>query len=193
MERTILLTRTYQLTSTTNATNRFDKINHAHAYIRPMMAEVVVDVLNASLGATETFGPEAPPGCRAIEVGASRLQNQTVGYVFRIFGRPPRTMACDCERTMEPGLPQKLFLMADPTIVNRIRDAQQKRLKPLLDSKMTDDEILDDLVLGTLTRLPTAEERAGFKQYLAKSKDQQTGVTDLLWVLINTAEFISNH
>jgi hypothetical protein len=83
--------------------------------------------------------------------------------------------------------------MADQTIVNRIKDAQQKRLKPLLDSKMTDDEILDDLVLGTLTRLPTAEERAAFKKYLAKSKDRQTGFTDLLWVLINTTEFISNH
>ena len=194
LERNILLSRTYQLTSTTNTTNKFDKINHAHAYVRPMMAEVVVDVLNGSLGVTENFGIEAPTGCRAIEIGSSRLQNQTVGYVFRIFGRPPRSTACDCERAMEPGLPQKLFLMADQTIVKRISDAQQKLLKPLLSSKMTDAEILDELVLATLSRPATAEERTFFAKHLERRKmDRTVAFTDMLWVLINTTEFISNH
>jgi hypothetical protein len=192
LERTILLSRTYQLTSTTNATNKFDKVNYAHAYTRPMMAEVVVDVLDAALGVKETFGPEAPPGCRAIEIGSSRLQNGQVGYVFRIFGRPPRTLACDCERAMEPGLPQKLYLMADSSIVRRLGEAQQGRLATMLKTQMTDDEILDELVLSTLTRLPTEKERASFKKY-RESKDRQKAFTDLLWALINTTEFISNH
>jgi hypothetical protein len=193
LERTILLSRTYQLSFRANETNKFDKINYAHAYTRPMMAEVVVDVLNSSMGVTETFGPDTPPGCRAIEVGASRLQYQTVGYVFRIFGRPPRTTACDCERAMEPGLPQKLFLMADQSIVSRIREAQQKRLKPMLASNMTDDEILDELVLGTLTRFPTPAERAALKRHLERRKDREVVFTDTMWVLINTTEFILNH
>ncbi len=193
LERTILLTRTYQLASTTNATNKFDKINHAHAYVRPMMAEVVVDVLNGSLGVTENFGAEAPPGCRAIEIGASRLQNQTVGYAFRIFGRPPRSTACDCERTMDPGLPQKLFLMADQTIVRRLTEAQQARLKPLLSGKMTNDEVLDELFLTTLTRMPTDQDRQAFTRALERRKDRQAAFTDVLWALINTTEFISNH
>ena len=50
LERTVLLSRTYQLTSDTNATNQLDRNNYSHSYVRPMMAEVVVDVLNAALG-----------------------------------------------------------------------------------------------------------------------------------------------
>ena len=42
--------RTYQLSSTANETNKLDKNNFAHSYVRPMMAEVVVDVLNSALG-----------------------------------------------------------------------------------------------------------------------------------------------
>ena len=36
--------------STPNETNRFDKVNFARSYVRPMMAEVVVDVVNDALG-----------------------------------------------------------------------------------------------------------------------------------------------
>src|SRR5207249_3106319 len=50
LERTILTSRTYQLSSDTNTSNRLDRNNYSHGYVRPMMAEVVVDVLNTALG-----------------------------------------------------------------------------------------------------------------------------------------------
>src|SRR5262249_20630306 len=102
IERTILLSRTYQRTSKPNETNRLDRRCFSHAQIRPMMAEVVVDVLNAALGTNEKFANDAPAGAKMIEVGASRLANGNLNYVLRIFGRPPRTTACDCERAMDP-------------------------------------------------------------------------------------------
>jgi hypothetical protein len=192
LERTILLSRTYQLSRLPNASNRFDRVNYAHSYVRPLMAEVVVDALNAALGVKETFGPEVPAGCRAIEVGSSRVQNASVAYVFRIFGRPPRTTACDCERAMGPGLPQKLFLMADPAMQTKLRDPNN-RLKALLASKKTDDEVLDELFLATLTRFPKPKERAAFAAVRADGKDRQAAFTDALWALCNTPEFVFNH
>ena len=115
LERTILNSRTYQLSSTPNETNKLDRNNYSHSYVRPMMAEVVVDVLNAALGVDgELRHRRAGQGRRPIEVGASRVQNGNLGYAFRIFGRPPRTTACDCERAMEPALPQTLFLHDRP-------------------------------------------------------------------------------
>ena len=43
--------------------NKFDKNNFAHAYVRPLMAEQVVDVLNAALGVDEPFsGQDAAAG-----------------------------------------------------------------------------------------------------------------------------------
>ena len=87
-----------------------------------------MDVLNAAVGTSERWGPgEAPAGARAIEVGASRVNNPAVNYVFRTFGRPPRTSACDCERAMDPALPQKLFLLADPNLKQKL-DAGGNRL-----------------------------------------------------------------
>ena len=62
LERTILESRTYQRSSVPNESNKFDKNNFARSYIRPMMAEVVVDVLDAALGTEEDWGNDAPEG-----------------------------------------------------------------------------------------------------------------------------------
>jgi hypothetical protein len=192
LERKVLLSRTYQLTVVPNETNRLDHTNYSHANIRPMMAEVMVDVLNAALGVTEKFGAEMPDGSRAIEVGASRLQNASVNYAFRIFGRPPRTTACDCERAMEPGLSQKLYLMADPAIQQKLQDPRG-RIRKLLAAEKDDNKVLDELFLATVSRLPTPKERASFAEHQARSKDRQSAFFDTMWALINTHEFVFNH
>ncbi len=192
LEKTILMSRAYQLTSAINETNRHDRTNYSHAYVRPMLAEVVVDVLNSALGVEETFGNDAPAGARAIEVGSSRMTNQTVGYAFRIFGRPPRTTACDCERAMEPGLPQKLYLMADQAIDRKLND-RKNRIQKIVQTIKDDDRAFEELVLATLSRKPTDAERAMFHKHLAKTTDRLKAYTGVAWALINTTEFISNH
>jgi hypothetical protein len=193
IERTILNSRTYQLSATANESNKFDKNNFARAYIRPMMAEVVVDVLNSALDVDEELrNDNIPAGKRMIEIGASRFQNQNLAYVLRIFGRPPRTTACDCERAMDPALPQTLYRMTDPAILGKLKDSKN-RLSQLLRTKKSDEEVLDELFLATLTRLPTAYEKEAFAEHRQHEKDRNAVFTDTLWALINTREFILNH
>jgi hypothetical protein len=192
LERAILNSRTYQLSAKPNDTNKLDKNNFARGYIRPMMAEAVVDVLNSALGTVEKFGNDVKPGSKAVEVGASQLQNPALAYAFRIFGRPPRTSACDCERAMEPALPQRLFLMTDPTLQAKFNDPQG-RIQTLLNAKHTDQEMLDELFLATLTRLPNDGERKAFASYLQTVPNRRVAFADTLWALINTREFILNH
>jgi hypothetical protein len=194
IERTVLNSRTYQLSSKTNETNKFDKTNYAHSYVRPMMAEAVVDVLNSALGTVEKWTPEIRSGSKAVEVGASQFQNPQLGYAFRIFGRPPRTTACDCERSMDPALPQKLFLMTDQGLLDKMDGAREpnSRLQKLISSKMSDEQVLDELFLAALTRLPTADERSAFTEYRSRTS-RQVACTDVMWALINTREFILNH
>jgi hypothetical protein len=193
LERRVLNSRTYQLSSKTNATNKLDRNNFARSYIRPMMAEVVVDVLNTALGVQERFGAEVKPGAKAVEVGASLLlQNQPLNYTFRIFGRPPRTAACDCERAMEPALPQKLYLMTDTNVLDKIK-SPQGRLQQLLKNNLTDDQILEEMFLATLSRLPTDSDRNTFAEHRQRVQDRNAAFTDVLWALINTREFILNH
>jgi hypothetical protein len=193
LERTILMSRTYQLSYVPNETNKFDKNNFSHAYVRPLMAEQVVDVLNAALGVEERFvGPEeAPAGTKMVEVGSSRL-NSTVSYALRIFGRPPRTTACDCERAMEPALPQTLFRMTDTAVLAKFVDVNG-RVTKLVKSKMTNEELVEEAFLSTLSRLPSAKEKADGLDHLKTAKTRTEGVTDLLWALVNTREFILNH
>lgn len=197
IERVVLQSRTYQLSAKVNETNKFDTKNYAHSYIRPLIAEAVVDVLNSALGTDEKFGQEVKPGLRAVEVGATQFgNNQQQGaqaaYAFRLFGRPPRTTACDCERSMEPALPQKLFLMTDPVLLAKFNEPTG-RIQTLIKSTKTDEELLDELVMATLTRMPTARERQHFAEYRQKVSNRREAIIDMMWVLINTREFILNH
>jgi hypothetical protein len=193
LERTILRSRTYQLSSATNEGNRLDRRNYAHGYVRPMMAEVVVDVLDTALGVDEELGKDAaPPHARAIEVGASRVPNANLAYAFRVFGRPPRASACDCDRAPEPALPQALFLMADPTVQAKLQ-APGGRLRQLLDRPVGDGQVLEELFLATLGRPPTAHDRQVFAEHRKAARDRRQAFADTLWALINTREFILNH
>jgi hypothetical protein len=193
LEKTILLSRTYQLDYKPNETNKFDKNNFSHAYIRPLMAEQVVDVLNSALGVDETFtGQDAPlAGLKVVEVGSSRL-NGNVAYALRIFGRPPRTTACDCERAAEPALPQTLFRMTDASIMAKFTDRNGRVVK-LGQSKLSNDKLAEELFLSTLSRLPTADEKDAAIKHLAEARNRPEAVTDLIWALVNTREFILNH
>jgi hypothetical protein len=174
LERTILLSRTYQLSYVPNETNRFDKNNYSHAFVRPLMAEQVVDVLNAALGVDEPFAGQdaAFAGSKMVEVGSSRL-NGNVAYALRIFGRPPRTTACDCERAMEPALPQTLFRMTDAAVLAKFTDRNGR--------------------VATLSRFPTEMQKKDGLEHLKGAKTRTEGVTDLIWALVNTREFILNH
>jgi hypothetical protein len=194
LERNILLSRTYQLDYKTNESNKFDKNNFSHAYIRPLMAEQVVDVLNAALGVDETFVTQdaAPAGTRVVEVGSSRLASPNLAYALRIFGRPPRTTACDCERAAEPALPQTLFRMTDQSILQKFTDANGRAAK-LGKTKLTNTELVDELFLSTLSRLPKADEKEDALKHLSGAKNRLEGITDVLWALVNTREFILNH
>jgi hypothetical protein len=195
LERVILNSRVYQLSSKANATNRDDKVNFARSYLRPLTAEVAIDVLNSALGTEERWGLEVKRGARAIEVGASDLSpfpNPNVLYALRRFGRPPRTSACDCQRVSAPSLARQLFLMTDPGLLQKMHDPAG-RLRRLLRSQLTDQEVFDELFLGSLSRLPTAAERRAFREYRRRVTDRRAAFADTLWALINTREFILNH
>jgi hypothetical protein len=190
LERTILTSRTYQLSVIPNATNRHDRNNFAHAYPRRLMAEQVADVLNAALGVKENFGPNVPPGARAIEIAPNRVQDRQLANIFRIFGRPARTTTCDCERSSEPAVPQTLFLMSDPVLLKKITSG---RLKQLLEARKSESEVVEELFLATLSRFPSEMEKQAALEHVKAAKNRQAGFVDTLWALINTREFILNH
>jgi hypothetical protein len=190
LERTILASRTYQLSSRPNPANARDRTNYSHARARPLLAEVVVDVLSDALGAAEDLGGDAPPGSRAVEVAPNRVRAAHLARIFRVFGRPPRASTCDCERPADPAVSQTLFLMTDPVLLARVREG---RLARLLTQGRPDAEIIEELFLATLSRFPDEGERRAALDHVRAAADRRAGLADTLWALINTREFILNH
>ena len=154
------------------------------------MAEVLVDALNAALGVAGDFGPDAPKGARAIEIATNRVASPDLARVFRIFGRPARVAVCDCERPGKPALPQTLFLMTDAALLEKIKSG---RLKDLVASDRCDAEVVEELFLATLSRLPDDDEVRSALDHLRTRPDRASGFADVLWALINTREFVLNH
>lgn len=68
------------------------------------------------------------------------------------------------------------------------------QLLPVLLKAKDRKEQIEESVWATLSRSPTAEEYALFDSYLEKRKDRPAaGLQQLLWALINSAEFRFNH
>jgi hypothetical protein len=55
------------------------------------------------------------------------------------------------------------------------------------------DGIIQQTFLRTVSRHPTADELADSRSYLQDSEDPVQGLQDLLWALLNTKEFRTNH
>ncbi len=189
LERAILSSRTYQLSPTPNATNLRDRTNYSRALARPMMAEVVVDVLNSALGTVEDFAPDAPLGSHAVEVATNRVRAGHAARIFQVFGRPERTTTCDCQRPKEPSVPQTLFLMTDPELLQKMATG---RLAKLVAAEEPDAAVVEEVFLATLSRPPSQAEKQDALAHL-KDRERKAALVDLLWALVNTREFILNH
>jgi hypothetical protein len=190
LEHLILTSRTYQLSSRPSPANASDHTHHSHAHLRPMLAEVVVDVLSDALGVPEPLGGDVRPGARAIDLASNRVYQPHLARTFTVFGRPARAATCDCERPHGPALPQTLFLMTDSVLLKRIREG---RLARLLADKRSDSEIIEELCLATLSRYPQAAEMEAAMNQVRRARDRASGLADIFWALLNTREFILNH
>src|SRR5262249_39749711 len=109
--RTITASRIYQLSSKPNATNEKDEQNYSRARLKRMDAEVLLDAISQATGVAERFDG-VPAGTRAIQLWDSKVRH----YFLKLFGRPQRISACECERVTEPGVAPALHLLNSPEI-----------------------------------------------------------------------------
>ena len=55
------------------------------------------------------------------------------------------------------------------------------------------EEIVEELFIRCLSRFPTSKELATMKQLIGEDHDQKEPYEDILWALINSTEFMTNH
>jgi Protein of unknown function (DUF1553) len=190
LEQLILNSMTWQLSSEANETNVKDRNHFARAYLRIPPAETVVDMWHDAAGVSANFGDGVPPGIHAVEIGPSALRDKRWDRLLKLFGRSARTLTCDCEPPQGPSVRQTLALMSDPSLMS---DLSKGRIKELLQTKLSDDEVLDELFLSTVSRQPTADERSAALQIRPAPEDRMRLFEDILWGLMNTQEFLTNH
>src|SRR5262249_15058502 len=106
--RTIFSSRAYQLSANSTPGNAVDAANVYHTrYTRKRLtAEQLADALDYATGTQEKY-QGLPLGTRAIQLPDTRVRS----YLLDTFGRPPRQITCECERTAQPNIAQALTLL----------------------------------------------------------------------------------
>lgn len=185
--KVILTSRTYQLSSATRPGNETDARFYSHYYARRLPAEVLLDAISDAAGLPVARFDGYPFGIRAVQVpdpGAS-------SYFLGAFGRSERVTACACERTGDVSLPQVLHLINGDVTTVRVANASGW-LYPALAAEKDDGKVIDELFLRTLSRPPTADEKAKVRAALTGAPRDEL-FRDLLWALLNSKDFLFNH
>jgi hypothetical protein len=185
--KTIVASRVYQLSSRPNKTNAKDEQNYSRALFKRLDAEVLLDMVSQTTGIGEKFAG-VPIGPRAIQLWDSKVPH----YFLKLFGRPVRVSACECERNHEPSVSQVLHLLNSPAIQAKFSHARGTVAR-LVREHHTDGPLVEELYLTFYSRYPTERERTVALDYLRRSADRQQAAEDLAWSLLNTVEFIFNH
>ena len=182
--RTIMNSRLYQLDSQPTAANAGDSKFYSHFHVKRMPAEALLDAIDR-VTEMQTKHRNLPLGTRAIELPDAEYPD----YFLNTFAKPRRVSVCECERAPDPNLAQALHTLNGGVIAIKIRDIKSRATR-LANAGKPHDEIVDELYLSALSRMPSDEERQASRELLAESTNAGEFYQDLLWALINSKQFL---
>jgi hypothetical protein len=185
--RVIMNSTTYQLSARPHPLSREDTVYFSYAVPRLLPAEVLFDAISSATGVAEPL-PGMGEVKRAVQIPGTA---QNLPFLAA-FGRPARTLACECERDQEPTLYQALQLISS-RMVERKLGADGGRIAGLVAGKRSDAAAIEDLYLAALCRFPTPPEKSAALAALRAAPDRRAGLEDLLWALLNAKEFLFRH
>jgi hypothetical protein len=192
--RLIMTSRAYQLASEPNDTNAGDEMNFSHALVRRLAAEQLLDCQSQVTGVPLKFAGY-PAGLRAAQLPGVRPESKgkrranSLDQFLEIFGKPPRLLTTDTERSCECNMGQAFQMISGPT-VNELLAQKENRISRLLATGKSDREIIEDLCLTALTRAPTQEELDNLLPGLDAAKDRRAELEDIFWGLLNSKDFL---
>jgi hypothetical protein len=184
--RDICNSQTYQRSFVRNPSNQADERNFAHANVRRIPAEQLLDCVNQLTETQEKF-QGLPLGARAVQIA----DGQTSTYFLTTFGRAKRETVCACEASTDPSLSQALHLLNGEAIHGKV--LQGGGVKKLLDQGQTPEQVVEILYIRCLSRRPTPEETQRLTAVVKGAENPQAGLEDIFWAVLNSREFLFNH
>lgn len=184
--RVILNSRTYQLSSEPNDTNRHDQINYSRCYPKRLMAEQLADAVGQVTGVPERYRGHLP-GTRAMS-----LPEGAPSYFLSTFGRM-KAREVICERDGQPDMAQAMHLISGDTLHKKLTAKDGLLDQWLNDSTLSNEQIVRRLFLSALVRDPDARELSISLQPLGAAANRRQAFEDVLWALFNAKEFLYNH
>ncbi len=165
--RLILNSSTYQLSSISSSTPPERESSFAHALMRPLDAEVLIDALNQITGAGEEYSsaiPEPftfiPPDKRSIALADGSIRSA----FLETFGRPPRDTGLASERTTQPDGGAAAATCSIRATCSA-SSQQGPKLQALLLRQGGPRDVINALYLTILSRYPTEAELRAITGY----------------------------
>jgi len=175
----------YQRTSRVNDSNQLDERNFAHATIRRMRAEVMLDCITQVTETKDKYRG-LPMGARAVEIADGKTSN----YFLTTFGRSDREVVCSREQ-VGPTLSQALHMLNGEIVEGKI--ASGGVVQKLMKENMSPREVAANLYLRCFGRNPTEKELQKLEPYWGVTEERPKVYTDIFWALLNGKEFMFNH
>jgi len=193
--RLILNSSTYQLSCIPKTDKGEGAINFSHYPLRRLEAEVLIDALNQITGTTEKYSSEIPEPFTYVpaEQRSIELADGSITSSFlEMFGRPPRDTGLESERNNSFTAAQRLHLINSSHIQRKIE--QSRKLRTLMQGKVNTRQLATRFYLTILSRFPTNEEVKFVEEYSKSQRNnRQVVAIDMVWALINSAEFLYRH
>lgn len=187
--KTIVASRTYQLSAAVTPTNEADEQNFSRAILKRVDAEVLLDAICQTTRVPEKFDG-VPAGSRAIQLWDSQVPH----YFLGIFGRPVRSTPCDCERAGAPNVSQVLHVLNSPEIQAKLTHDGGFLADLARRPATADAQVVEELYLTFFSRFPNGREQATGEKYLRdQAANRRSAIEDLAWSMLNSLEFVFNH
>lgn len=180
--RCICNSQAYQRTSRPLPDNKKDDKLFSHMGVKVLSPNVLADSLTVALETTNLF--PAPPAPAKRGTGAQPPTYSPTEQFINFFTTK--------EEDAEPGeyahgVPQALRLM------NQVQfNAGGAVVERLMKTAGTPEKIVEGLYLAALSRRPSPAETKEMTDFVARQKTPRDGYNGVLWVLINSSEFIIN-
>ena len=158
-------------------------------------AEVIVDAIASVTGIWSTYTsrvPEPftvyPPRTRSTHLGDATVSSSEL----ELFGKVSRDVSLESQRNNSITSRQLLYLMNSSVLESRIR--KSPILQRIYVNSANIEQLASSITLLVLSRRATKQEVAMYSDYMAKNNLPLIEVAiDIMWMQINSNEFLYNH